>query len=197
MARQQVRLGAIILTSALALTLTACTASDGAPAGNATDHAVAKEAGALGSRICFINETDVPMSAAPSGRVVQQYADHNVGVAGSLSTTTELCFAGWNSREVMMKSKGSRGLPVYTTGDAIAAVNIDGNYNALGFYALNPSLSSPEVRWSGNPEAETFWTVKYFGSGDSTVAEAAGHTFSVTRRDDSEFYKEFVVRFTR
>jgi hypothetical protein len=188
------RRAALVLFSFLAITLTACTSTSIATEETETS---SKEAGARGSRICFTNDSDIAMSAAPSGRIVQKNATHDIGVAGPLSADSELCFAGWNSREEMMKTRESHWAWDYTIVDSVVAVSIDGNYNALTFYARNPNIDLPLIYWNQSPATIPYWTGSKFGIGNSLNGDVSGHSFTATRREDSEYFKEFLVRFTQ
>mgnify|MGYP006898275467 CR=1 FL=1 len=160
---------------------------------------MSKEAGTLGSRICFINETGALMSAAPSGPEVTENAWTFVGTTGPMTADSELCFAGWNSRqayEFQARMFGAHHWG-YSEVDVLVAVSADGNYNALSFYARNRSISAPSLHWKVDPLAQKDWNFTVPSVNESSTATAAGLNFTVTRRADSQDYKEFVVRFTR
>lgn len=157
-----------------------------------------KEAGYLGSRICFINATGLPMSAGFSGTVFEENASHIVGTGGMVSGDTERCFAGWNSfltKELRPRDYEGSGL-MDAKQDVVAAVNIDGRYNVAIFRARNMSWDA-SMYWTDNVDKEQAWNGKLeMHLKDSYSGSVKGHDFTVTRRDDSEFYKEFVVRFS-
>jgi hypothetical protein len=185
---------AFVLFSALAITLSGCTSTGTAPEATETPE---KQAGALGSRICFVNESSVPMSVAPSGRIVPENNRHFVGNAGPLSANSELCFAGWNSRESDdFKSNKLATVPTYFRADVVVALSVDGRYNALTFYAQNDSIKPCKISWNENPGVN-HWVGETPSVDNSITTSAIGQNFTVTRRGDSEYYKEFLVRFTR
>ncbi len=139
------------------------------------------------------------MSAAPGGRVNEENGSSFVGTAGPLSADAELCFAGWNSREAYDLQPRMFGVTHwgYEVVDVMVSVSADGNYNALSFYADNPSIRSTKLQWKVDPEAKQNWKGQVFSVDESTTVSAGGLNFTVARRGDSQNYKEYVVRFTR
>lgn len=179
-----------------ALSLTSCAS----PSSTAAPEGTSKEAGTLGTRICITNATTLPMTAAPSQRVVRKNADHIVGSAGALSDTSPLCFAGWNSYLQNVWS----GADDFNPGkwstieqDVSISIGIDGNYNVLNFRANNEPIYKPSLNWITNTESPIQWSGDRMPEGETLEGNAAGHQFTVTRVSDSEFYKEFTVRFTK
>lgn len=183
-----------IAVSLLAITsLTACAA----PSQPKAAPEVTKEAGTLGSRICFANATNMNITATPTGEVV----DSNVvGTTGVVPTYDELCFAGRNSIRVVEKTPnpvtGGSSM-VSTLVDIAAAVTIDGNPNTLLFTAFNPALKAPQAKWTNKKQTNSFWSGGAMSVGDNVSASSGGYSFTVTRRGDSDLYKEFLVQFTQ
>lgn len=158
---------------------------------------VTKEAGVSGSRVCFSNATGVLMSVAPAGEPIQGTQD--IGPAGEMTDKKEICFAGWNSRRYtdwITDDFGKGFFQVYNT-DVAVAVSIDGAYNALTLRANNVAFARPDLTWTDDPTAAQTWTGGAMSDGAVLQGSVAGHSFTVTRRDDSDNYKEFLVRFTK
>lgn len=195
--------GVLTLTSCASSTTTALTESASkqtGPLGWAAlaQGEVSREAGVLGSRICFTNATSLPMTAAPSQQVNGKNADHIVGATGALSDTAEQCYAGWRSYLLnVWQGSSDNGAWANLQVDVVLSIGIDGNYNALSFRAINQDYGAPLLNWTENPDIKGGWHGKKLAINGSYEATAAGHTFTVTRLNDSEFYKEYVVRFTK
>lgn len=189
------KLGIFAVGIISAVVLTACTQE--APTSLAEE--TSKEAGTLGSRICFTNATDLPMTAAPSQQVDTNNADHIVGEAGAISDNSAQCYAGWNSYSLdVWKAEGdSTGFWTMTGQDVALSVGIDGDYNVLNFRANNESFRKPSLYWTANPASPEIWSGNFMSEGESIEGNAAGHKFIVSRLNDSQYYKEFAVRFTQ
>lgn len=182
----------IVSSIAALILLTGCSEAPSTP----QPSEVVKEAGVRGTRICFANETKLPISVAPSDFVNQPNADHIVGKAGAVTPGSELCFAGWNSYfapQFHLWSEQSYGNNVQ---DIVVSVNIDGAYNVLFFKSKNEIFFPAAILHSTE-----LYSDKWVGFGspgaNNWPVTAAGHTFIETYRDDSEYYKEFLVTFTK
>lgn len=137
------------------------------------------------------------MSVAPAGEPIQGTQD--IGPAGEMTDKKEICFAGWNSRlytDWITDDFGKGFFQVYNT-DVAVAVSIDGAYNALTLRANNVAFARPDLTWTDDPTAAKTWTGGAMSDGAVLQGSVAGHSFTVTRRDDSDNYKEFLVRFTQ
>lgn len=158
-----------------------------------------KEAGMLGSRVCFTNSTSLPMTVSPSQRVVSENVNHIVGAAGAINKSSEQCFAGWNSYQTVVYMKDDAGQAQWLdiSEDVSVSVGIDGHYNVLNFRANNLAFVPPYLYWTNDPNRPTSWGGEELSVGSSYQDTSGGHSFTVTRRDDSEFYKEFTVNFTK
>lgn len=158
---------------------------------------VSKEAGTLGSRICFTNGTNMNITATPTGEGIESNV---VGSTGVVPTYDELCFAGRNSMRIAQKEgnpvKGGTSM-VLNLVDIAVAVTIDGNPNTLFFSAFNHAFKAPNVKWINKQESNSFWDVATLSVGENVSTSSGGYAFTVTRRDDSNNYKEFVVKFTQ
>lgn len=156
---------------------------------------VTKEAGTLGSRICFTNGTSMNITATPTGEVI---GSNMVGTTGVVPTYDELCFAGRNSIRSFEKTPDSvfSGLQS-TMRDAAVAVTVDGNTNTLFFSAYNPAYTAPLLKWSNKQESNRYWSGGAMSVGENVSASSGGNSFTVTRREDSDLYKEFLVQFTQ
>lgn len=154
-----------------------------------------KEAGTLGSRICFTNGTNMNITATPTGEVI---GPNIVGTTGVVPTYDELCFAGRNSIRSFEKTSDSvfSGLES-TMRDAVVAVTVDGNTNTLFFSAYNPAYTAPLLKWSNKQASNKYWKGGAMSVGENVSASSGGNSFTVTRRDDSDSYKEFLVQFTQ
>lgn len=175
------------------IALTGCTSV----APTATETSAVKEAGTLGTRLCFTNGTDKPISAAPSPQVEAKNASHNVGAAGSITDSSELCFAGWNSYRLdgWGSSTNTYHSQLY---DVATTVNVDGVYDALSFRGVNEWIGLPLVYWTtGEQGSEQPYDGRSMNVGDVENRDFEGNSFTITRREDSEFYKEFLIRFTK
>lgn len=156
-----------------------------------------KEAGVSGSRVCFSNSTSVPMSAAPAGEPIQGRQD--IGPAGAITAQNELCFAGWNSRRYTdwISDDLGKGFFQEYTSDVVVALSIDGAYNALTMRANNVAIARPDFTWTEDPLKEQKWSGGAMSDGAVVQGSVAGHSFTVTRRADTDNFKEFLVQFTQ
>jgi hypothetical protein len=68
----------------------------------------------------------------------------------------------------------------YSEVDVLVAVSADGNDNALSFYARNPSISAPSLKWKVDPFAQKDWNFTVRSVNESSTATAAGLNFTVT-----------------
>lgn len=136
------------------------------------------------------------ITATPTGEEIESNA---VGTTGVVPTYDELCFAGRNSMRVAQRESnpvtGGTSM-VLNLVDTAVAVTIDGNPNTLFFTAFNPALKTPYAQWTNKKESNSFWGAAILSVGENVSASTGGYSFTVTRRGDSENYKEFVVRFT-
>lgn len=157
-----------------------------------------REASLRGSRICVVNSSDVPMSAAIAGAVVPENSNTLVGKPGDLSST-ELCFAGWNAIKTtsLYTDKEPGGGGEVNTTDVAVGVNIDGNYNEIKFRAFNGLFKPPVLWWLVQDGNSDNWGGGSFSDQASKTGSVDGHNFTVIRRGDSDNYKEFLVTFTK
>ena len=186
---------ATLIALAATVALTGCASSVVGP--TASPAPSEKTASTLGTRICFTNETDLPISAAPGPGLDSKNAGSAVGSAGVVTDATELCFAGWDSYKAdgWSTSSTSYGQQVY---DVATSTNIDGVYTAIEFRGINTWVGLPNIYWTtGTPGKEQPYDGRAMNVGDSVDRSFAGHSFIVTRRGDSDNYKEFLVRFTQ
>lgn len=186
------KLLAVTISAAVLLTGCSSTAevSDPAP--------TAKEAGVLGTRICFTNSSGLPVSAAAGGRVVASEAGHITGEPGVVDAQAERCFAGRNSYEVYstVTSFTEGQIQEWATEDVAVSTNVDGEYGILLFTGYNPSVKAPRLRWrnSADPLTPLGDSLEI---GETKNIQEAGHKFAISRRGDSDLYKEFLVNFTK
>lgn len=184
-----------LVALAATVALTGCTSSS--VTSTTSPAPTEKTASTLGTRICFSNGTDLPISAAPGSSLYTKNASSAVGSAGVVTDTTELCFAGWDSYKAdgWSTSSTSYGQQVY---DVATSTNIDGEYNAIEFRGINTWVGLPNIYWTtGTPGQNQPYDGRAMDVGDSVDRSFAGHSFTVTRRGDSDNYKEFLVRFTQ
>lgn len=174
--------------------LVGCTSNPQAEESSSTT----REASLRGSRICVVNSSDVPMSAAITGAAVPENSNTLVGKPGELSDT-ELCFAGWNAIKTtsLYTDKEPGGGGEVNTTDVAVGVNIDGNYNQIKFRAFNGLFKPPVLWWLVQDGNTDNWGGGSFSDQATNTGSVDGHNFTVTRRDDSDNYKEFLVTFTK
>lgn len=187
-----VKLAAVTLVAVTALT--GCALTPQPSEKPATD----KDASMKGSRICFINSSDVPMSATITGVVLPENANTLVGKTGVLGSS-ELCFAGWNGINTtsLYPNKDPYGRGETNTTDVAVGVNIDGNYDQIRFRAFNGFLYPPFMWWfvPGVKLGDEGGGI--FKENVSKTGTVDTHEFTVIRRNDSDNYKEFLVQFTK
>lgn len=158
----------------------------------------AKEAGTLGTRVCLINESQVPISIATWQVLNTKNGNTAEGYSGVGAPGVEMCTSGWSAFDVPFY-KYSRDMGpdnwVPQSFDVAFSVNIDGEYNALVFRANNAFISSPKLEWTTPPTTQWDAWVPWTGSeGSLADIEYKGHSFQVIRRTDSSFHKEFLIR---
>lgn len=159
-----------------------------------------RAAGTLGSRICFLSWADQLISIRPSADVYQKNADHIVGSANSLTSDQQLCFAGWNSYERKFWVKVGNGNYRWKEDqvDVLLTLDVDGRYNSLFFAANNSSVGLPYAKWTDDMERQELWpSGGGLRVGQERRIDFADQKFRVTRLDDSEYYKEFLVTFLK
>lgn len=186
---------ATLIAVAATVALSGCASSAAGPA--ASSAPTEKTASTLGTRICFTNGTNLAISAAPGPGLDSKNAGSAVGSAGAVTDATELCFAGWDSYKAdgWSTSDTSYGQQKY---DVATSTNIDGVYNAIEFRGINTWVGLPNIYWTtGTPGQDQPYDGRAMNEGDSIDRSFAGHSFTVTRRGDSDNYKEFLVRFTQ
>lgn len=151
-----------------------------------------------GARICLTNSSGVPMSAGITGATVPENANTLVGKPGDLGTT-ELCFAGWNGIKTssLYSDKEPGGGGEVNSTDVAVGVNIDGNYDQIKFRAFNGPLFPPVLWWLVQGGDVNNWGGGSFKENSSRTGTVDSHEFTVTRRDDSDNYKEFLIQFTK
>lgn len=183
---------------AAALVLTGCSSAPASPqeASHEPTETI-KEAGVSGSRICFLNSTGLTISAAPAGQAIAGSQD--IGPAGPVLSNKELCFAGWNSRRYTdwVENEFDKGYFNDYTTDVIVAVSIDGAYNAVTIRANNPAIARPDLTWTEDPLRAQKWSGQAMSDGAVVQGSASGHSFTITRRGDTDNYKEFLIQFTQ
>lgn len=191
---------AVALACGIALSMLGCsstTASEN-PAQTAQGSGTeTREAGVRGTRICFVNETDLVVSIAPADLVYQENADHIIGEKGPIPTGSQVCYAGWNSYQAT-GWEDPRWADIPTV-DVSATIGIDGNYNAIYFRGDNKKYVQAFLAWTTGKPTERGYPgiIREEDNPLSKADSVAGHPFTVTMVEESEYFKEFVVRFTK
>lgn len=188
----------IALSLSSALTLSGCSASSAVSESEAQTSS--RAAGTLGSRICFLSWAEQLISVRPSADIYQKNADHIVGNAGALNSDRQLCFAGWNSyeRDFWVSAGNGRYKWKKDQVDVLLTLDVDGRYNSLFFAANNANMTLPYAKWTDDMERQELWpSGGGLRVGQERRIDFADQKFRVTRLDDSEYYKEFLVTFLK
>jgi hypothetical protein len=183
------RIGAALLgATILATSLVGCSATVSPEASPSADSRNA-DATIKGSRLCYT-------STGPSGMQVR----------GSSFLNNFFSWKGWDTvasgQEYCLEDFVSTSVMIDRYGNGVEKMWADiknevrfGDGSKVNFFGDNPLIGYPMVGWSttGN---ESGWEFTELSEGRSKSASAGARTFTVERRTDSTFHKEFLITFT-
>lgn len=104
----------------------------------------------------------------------------------------EYCFQGFASSSVVIDT-GSGARSMWT--DLRSEVRFS-DKSKMSFFGDNPWVGTPMVGWSTTGDDAT-WEFESFFNGSTKTINYGGHAFTVERRADSEYLKEYLITFTQ